>query len=476
MHGITLTYAPLDWEIIQQENGTGRVKLAGKFNVHPAAIEVGVESATPMVRVMREEDNMAVISWTVADHIERRENFTGTFETELEIPAGGLYRIETSLETKSTQPNLTWLYRGDCVLHVGVGNLFIIAGQSNSSGYSRDYCTDAPHLCVHLFRNRNRWDLACHPMNESTFAGSLANEEMGIPGIGPYLSFAKNYYEAIRMPVGLIQTSLGGSSMSRWKPGKGDLYLNMLDKIHLTHGKYAGVLWYQGCSDANPEMAATYFDNFKELVEAVRAKVGYEIPFFTMQLNRQINGLFDEAWGEVRDAQRRAALDIPGVYVLPTINLSLSDGIHNSAQANLVLGQKLARQCAHVLNAAEEFEAPALKEGGLVTKQEKEVLGLSGEWLKLDFSHVKNCYVLYSEKGEDSGFTLEDEKGLVEIRSIRANREDKSRIYLELARRPEGELYLSFAWQADPVKLPIVDEVTFLPPLAFYRVKLQLPL
>ena len=108
MHGITLTYAPLDWEIIQQENGTGRVKLAGnKFNVHPAAIEVGVESATSMVRVMREEDNMAVISWTVADHIERRENFTGTFETELEIPAGGLYRIETSLETKSTQPNLT---------------------------------------------------------------------------------------------------------------------------------------------------------------------------------------------------------------------------------------------------------------------------------------------------------------------------------------------------------------------------------
>ena len=94
----------------------------------------------------------------------------------------------------------------------------------------------------------------------------------------------------------------------------------------------------------------------------------------------------------------------------------------------------------------------------------------------LSFSYVKNCYVLYSEKGEDSGFTLEDEKGLVEIRSIRTNREDKSRIYLELARRPEGELYLSFAWQADPVKLPIVDEVTFLPPLAFYRVKLQLSL
>ena len=47
--------------------------------------------------------------------------------------------------------------------------------------------------------------------------------------------------------------------------------------------------------------------------------------FFTMQLNRFINGPFDEAWGMVREAQRRAALSIPAVFVLPTTNLSLSD-------------------------------------------------------------------------------------------------------------------------------------------------------
>lgn len=43
MHGITLTKAPADWEILQQENGKASVALKGNFQVHPAAIEVGVE-------------------------------------------------------------------------------------------------------------------------------------------------------------------------------------------------------------------------------------------------------------------------------------------------------------------------------------------------------------------------------------------------------------------------------------------------
>lgn len=61
MHGITLTKAPADWEILQQENGKASVALKGKFQVHPAAIEVGVERVTPVVRVRREDDNMTVI-------------------------------------------------------------------------------------------------------------------------------------------------------------------------------------------------------------------------------------------------------------------------------------------------------------------------------------------------------------------------------------------------------------------------------
>lgn len=90
MHGITLTKAPADWEILQQENGKATVALKGNFQVHPAAIEVGVERVTPVVRVMSEDDNMTVIPWTNADHFTCNEKFQGEFEVTLEIPAGGL--------------------------------------------------------------------------------------------------------------------------------------------------------------------------------------------------------------------------------------------------------------------------------------------------------------------------------------------------------------------------------------------------
>ena len=60
-------------------------------------------------------------------------------------------------------------------------------------------------------------------MNESTFAGSLANEEMGVPGVSPYLSFGKTYAKMTGMPVGLIQTRseerrVGKECRSRWSP------------------------------------------------------------------------------------------------------------------------------------------------------------------------------------------------------------------------------------------------------------------
>ncbi|MGN0746986.1 MAG: hypothetical protein ACI4ML_09960, partial [Aristaeellaceae bacterium] len=101
MHGITLRTAPADWEILQQENGYAGTLLAGEFQVHPAAIQVGVERVTPLYRVVREEDNAAVIPWTpMTAHVN--PDFTGDFEQTISIPAGGLYRIETSLETKST--------------------------------------------------------------------------------------------------------------------------------------------------------------------------------------------------------------------------------------------------------------------------------------------------------------------------------------------------------------------------------------
>lgn len=477
MHGITLTKRPADWAVIQQKDGYGKIHLEGIFRVHPAAIEVGVESAVPCYRIMREDDNMPVIPWTTVRDVvcEDKVNFTGHFHADFPVPTGGPYRIETSLQTRSTQPNITWLYRGDCTMHLLVGDVFVIAGQSNSAGHAWDYCPDPPHLCVHLFRNNGHWDLAAHPMNESTDGGSLPNEEMGIPGISPYLSFGKKYYDMTRRPVGLVQAALGGSSIAQWNPESGELYRNMLSRMEMTGGKFAGILWYQGCNDCNPKAASHYLTDFRYMVEKTREALNDNIPFYTVQLNRQVDGISDEGWSMIREAQRKAAIEIPNVSVLATTNLPISDGIHNSAQANLVLGERLACEVAYQKGLSSmEFESPTLKETHLLTEEEKNTLSLTGIWLELSFAHTHRWFVLYSAKGEESGFNLRDEKGAIEIERIRANLEDLNHIYLKLDRIPYKAAKLSFACGADPVKNPIVDAVTYLPPLSFYQVPISL--
>ena len=474
MYGIALRERPDDWSVLQQRDGMAKAHLSGSFSVHPAALQVGVEQVTPCYRVMREEDNLPVIPWTPMTAVQLADSvhFCGSFETEIALPVGGPFRIETTLLTKSTQQSLTWLYRGDVSLHLLVGDVFVIAGQSNSAGHAWDTCPDPPHLCVHVFRNRCRWDLATHPLNDSTDAGNPPNEEMGIPGISPYLSFGKKYYALTRHPVGLIQTALGGSAIAQWNPETGPLYQNMLERIRLTGQKPAGVLWYQGCNDTDNGETEQYLSDFQAMVLHLRRDLGYPIPIFTMQLNRQIGGGSDLGWAKIREAQRRAAAAIPDVHILTTTNLPLSDSLHNSAAANLVLGEKLAMQAARYLAGAQvpdfippEFESAALLSGEALAERR-----LEGIWLMLRFRHVSSWFVLYSQRGEESGFTLEDAEGEIPILTIRADVQDRNHVFLRLQRKPQKNSVLSFCWQADPVRFPLVDAVTYLPPVSFYQV------
>ncbi|MDD4849290.1 MAG: sialate O-acetylesterase [Gemmiger sp.] len=462
MHGITLTSAPADWAILQQQAGFAEVTLRGSYCVHPAAIEVGVAQVCPMVRVMREDSNLCVLPWQPLAH-HTNPDFSGTFADTLRLPAGGLYRIDTTLETKSVVKNLTWLYRGDCVLHLGVGDVFIIAGQSNAAGYSRDYAPDPPSMAVHLYRNRGCWDIATHPMNESTGAGSLPNEEMGIPGVSPYLSFAKRFSQMSGRPVGLVQTALGGSPISRWLPA-GDLYGNMMQKVTETQGQFAGVLWYQGCNDTAMELAPHYLQNFTTLVNAMRQALGYTVPFFTFQLNRMVGDPNHEGWALVREAQRQAADQLEKVYLLPTTNCALADAIHNSAAANLVLGEKLAMQAGHYLLGGPLFEAPRLARATLTAPRT----------LRLEYDHVAVSFIVRSVDNADNGFTLEDDDGPLPIEAVSYGREDRNGINLLVGRAPVGSLLLSFQWTANPVSYPPVDEVTCLPPLSCYKLPLTL--
>ena len=82
-----------------------------------------------------------------------------------DVPAGGLYRVETYMEYEGWDGLSST--RGDMVHNIGVGDVFVAAGQSNAAGRAKDPIEDGPELGVHLLRPSGRWDLATHPLGET---------------------------------------------------------------------------------------------------------------------------------------------------------------------------------------------------------------------------------------------------------------------------------------------------------------------
>jgi sialate O-acetylesterase len=460
MHGMFINTGPTDWQIIQQEQGYGNVTFSGTYNVPEAAIDVGTEITYPSIRVLSEEDNGQIIPWTKTTCDREGNGMSGIWIITLTIPAGGLYRIETGLDTISTKSNLRWFFRGDVRLHIGIGDLFLVAGQSNSSGYGRDSALDPPDINVHLFRNRGTWDLACHPINESTYAAEQVNAEMGISGTSPYLSFGKVYHKLTQYPVGLITTGQGGSTISRWDVSQnGDLYRNMIERLEKCGNKATGILWYQGCSDTNPSASNDYYASFLNLVTETRKKLGYDIPFFTFQLNRQLNAEYNECWGVVREAQRQAANSIPKVYLLPTLHCSLCDGIHNNSHSVMMLGEAMAKLCSNVIHhhLPEYFAADisdAVYQDNIIT---------------LSFRNMRKGFLIINGNPEQSSFKVQDATGIIPISALSTDERNPNNFIITLERAPSNSTVISFEWESDPSHIPFFDEVTFMPPLSFYE-------
>ena len=78
-----------------------------------------------------------------------------------------------------------------------------------------------------------------------------------------------------------------------------------------------------------------------------------KLPIVTVQLGRHTddfeNGVeMDKHYDAVREAQRQAAKTIDNLYIVPAIDIGrMSDGLHNSKSANMLLGERIARMALY---------------------------------------------------------------------------------------------------------------------------------
>ena len=442
MNGVKITNSPSDFQIIQQKDGFGQIELSGtwRFDKEYALAEV-------YARVVMEDSGEIVVFWTVCEMDGEK------WAASLNVPAGGLYRIETCLRIDNKE-DLLWCTRGDFRHFIGIGDVFVIAGQSNSTGYGREAIYDPPELGVHLLRNSGRWAVASHPLGDSTDTAHEVNAEAGNPGHSPYLQFAKMLKKELNYPVGLVQVSKGGSAISAWVKG-GKLYENMIHVLGEINNEIKGVLWYQGCSDAHEGLCDAYLDNFKGMVSDLRSDLGnQELYFLTAQLNKHIVSTdTNYSFGKVRDAQRRAANEIKDLYIVPTTDCALSDGIHNNSGSNLIIGKRFAASAlGNIYKKRGLCNAPNITEAKLVSENE----------IMLSFDNIYGGLHFFGAK--TIPFAVEDENGAIEIVDFRVARDC---LFLSIQREVRGKCVVHGLYEtSNPGRA--IDLGSRLPLLSFY--------
>jgi len=458
--GARITAGPRHWQILQHVDGYASVAVGGTWSV--GADETVVPEPV-YIRAVREEDGDEVIPWMpcVMRGERRWDAVLGR------LPAGGPYRIESCLRRDPTI-GIEWAARGDMIHHVGVGDLWLIAGQSNAVGYGRGPIYDPPELGVHLLRHDGAWDLATHPFNDATASIYPANRDDANPGHSPFLAFARVIRRAIGHPIGLLMAARGGSPLAAWDvEDDGSLTRNMLRIVADAGGRVRGILWYQGESDTTSFAAPSYLARFTRTVAAWRDLLNDPaLPILTVQLNRltveQDWGTTDEGWGRVRDAQRCAAGVIAKVYVVPTLDAPLSDNIHNGPAGNILIGERLARLALGVVYGLREPSmAPTI-----AAAMSGSPPGTLTATIDLRFDGVRS-YLLAHTPGQPV-FAVEDERGVLPVAHWSVVGPD--RIRLTLDRHPVGATRVHGAPGRDPLGALPVDAGTYLPMLAFHDV------
>ena len=296
-----LTYriiSPVEHQVIQRDSG------------NTAWVEIKVVTASPFSKSgpleYRLDKNR---SWEKANGEWKDERFVA----RLRVRAGGWHTLEVR---DSRTPD----HRSQ-VVQFGVGEVFVVAGQSNSGNYGEIKQSTKTGLVSAFDFDNNKWQLAIDPQPG---AGGRGGSIM--PLFGDALS------KKLNLPIGIIAYGQGGTSVREWLPqgsrfpnpptvenkvrkindgeweSLGKIYPGFIERMKV-FGKngFRAVLWHQGESDANQKdptrtLSGPLYEKYlTQLILKTRTDLKWDVPWFVAQATYHVPG--DESDPNIRSAQ-----------------------------------------------------------------------------------------------------------------------------------------------------------------------------
>lgn len=277
--GLSLTVqSPEPHQVVQrQTNGQGSLSIGGQLRMACDRIEgrlvpIGLSG----------EDSGTATNWTVVDESPSGSSFSGSLNAD-----AGWYRLELKVSRDETILDTVQ------VSPVGIGEVFITAGQSNSANHG-EFPTSPIDPRVSAW-GEGGWQVAADPQPIATGDGGSP-----WPALGDLLAQRWN------VPIGFISVGWGGTSVDQWRPYSNvGLYSRLqlaLDAVG--HLGAQAILWHQGESDAAVGTSAgDYTQQLQEVIAASRHHAGWDIPWGLAQA-AFLPGLDASALQAILDGQR----------------------------------------------------------------------------------------------------------------------------------------------------------------------------
>lgn len=220
-----------------------------------------------------------------------------------------------------------------------IGEVWLGSGQSNME-MPMDEIGNQQEIAAAVFPEI-RLFLVPHATSEVSQADVDASWKHCTPETARTFSALLYYYgrhlqKELDVPIGLINSSWGGSRIERWIPShlnnEGEMYNGMI--APLTRFSIRGILWYQGEANVRTNRGIEYYRQMESLIGNWRKAWGHELPFYYVQISPwDYSGYLPDQVPRLWESQV-AALRIPKTGMVVTTDLVDPAGLQTGHPLN----------------------------------------------------------------------------------------------------------------------------------------------
>ena len=341
----------------------------------------------------------------VADWVELKDE-NGTYTAVIEnVPAGGWYElVVASFDAAGAETSRATIEK------IGVGEVFITGGQSNSTNFGGAK-TVAESDLVSAIDVKNKCWVHCEDSQPNNSGFNTGNG-----GGSPWPTTGDKLVESLNVPVGFVSTGVGGSLIAELAdPDKNYKPIKEAIEFLEPYGCRAFLI-HQGEADSggmngNPgtEMSV-YKETFEQLIAQTREDAGYDLNWLIARVSYAWSGFNNpERTKEVTETQT-AICNNYNIFVGPDTDVLQgedrhTDNLHLSEQGLIKHGTMWSECIIEAFFTPRKLNADASVTGGKIEQCDKELFG--GQTVKLTavpdegYYLVPGSYKVFDANGEE---------------------------------------------------------------------------